>query len=179
MTVKKIHLPEWLKTTLSFILLGLLFVGYFVFYKPGGQAVLPASMSATSTPDAPSVPAVSLPSYTHALTIGGTHIKVAFALTGSQQEQGLSYTPALAPNNGMLFVFPSDSVVPFWMKDMNYSLDIIWIGSDKTVKDITPDLALSTYPNSFSPKVPVRYALEVPAGFAAQNGITVGSIVSF
>ena len=164
--------PEWLSTTLSVVLLGLLFVAYFVFYRPHAPVpIQPVARPAGAT--------LRTPAFTHPLAIGSTHLSVAFAITGTEQEQGLSDTAALASDTGMLFLFTSDSIVPFWMKDMRYPLDIIWIGSDKTVKDITPDLAVSTYPNSFSPKVPVRYVLEVPAGFAAANGIGIGSAVSF
>ena len=117
--------------------------------------------------------------YVHPLTIGTTHIKVAYASTPSEQEQGLSGTRSLAGDQGMLFAFPTETELPFWMKGMHYSLDIIWIGSDMTVKDITPDLSPSTYPNSYGPKVPIQYTLEVPAGFAKAHEIVDGTQVSF
>ena len=174
----KKKVPEWLATTLSILLLGMLLVAYFVFYRPqaGTEAQSLVSNSATSTETAAAVP-VAASAFAHPFTIGDAKLMVAYALTPAVQAQGLSDTPDLAPDTGMLFVFPSDSVVPFWMKDMRYSLDIVWIGSDGTVKDITPDLAPSTYPNSFVPKVPVRYALEVPAGFAMANHVVIGTKV--
>ena len=117
--------------------------------------------------------------YAHPLIIGDTKIWVAYAVTPAEQEQGLSGTKPLRDDQGMLFIFPSDTSVSFWMKDMNYPLDIIWIDSEKTVRDISPDLDPATYPTTFAPSIPVRYALEVPAGFAAQNAIEVGTKVSF
>jgi uncharacterized membrane protein (UPF0127 family) len=117
--------------------------------------------------------------YSHALLIGNTKISVAYAVTPQEQEQGLSGTTKLPMSRGMLFVFPEDTTTLFWMKDMQYSLDIIWIGTDKRVVDISPDLAPSTYPATFGPKAPIRYALEVPAGFAKANDVTIGTKVAF
>ncbi len=168
----KKKVPEWLSTTVSVALIALLFVVYFVFYRPNVAVSTVPSSTATAN-------AASAPDFSHPLTIGSAHLEVAFASTGAEQEQGLSDTNALANGQGMLFLFPSDSMVPFWMKDMNYPLDIIWIGSDKTVEGVAADLSPSTYPNTFSPKAPVRYALEVPAGFAKQNDIIAGTAVSF
>ena len=174
-TKKHAHLrakmPEWLATTLSALLIALLIVAYFLFFRPNVAVSLqPASNDSAHD---------RALSFTHPLTIGDAHLSVALALTGAQQEQGLSGTTALASDQGMLFVFTTDSIVPFWMKDMNYPLDIIWISADKQVADISPNLSPATYPNSFSPKLPVRYALEVPAGFTKAEGIVVGTQVSF
>lgn len=113
------------------------------------------------------------------LAIGGTMLSVAVADTDAKRTQGLSGTALLSDKEGMLFVFPKPALESFWMKDMNYSLDIIWISSDKKVVDITHDLAPSTYPATVTPKVPVSYVLEVPAGFAEKNGIVEGSDVTF
>ena len=124
--------------------------------------------------------AVPAPSkFTHPLTIGTTALLVAYAVSPVEQDQGLSGTPPLAADQGMLFLFPSATKLMFWMKDMNYSLDIIWIGADKRVVDVSKNLAPDTYPKIFSPKLPAQYALEVSSGFAEAHDVVPGTVVSF
>ena len=121
-------------------------------------------------------PARSSPLYSHSLTIGGVPVQVAFAKTEAEREQGLSDTQPLADNQGMLFFYDTPVIPYFWMKDMRYDLDMIWI-EDGTVADISADAKVSDFPKTYNPKVPVSYVLEVNAGFAALHGIVIGSPV--
>ncbi len=150
-------IPKWLSTAGSFVIVGLVLSLLFVHHRA------PPQKSA----------------YTHALTIGTAEMHVAFAETPAEQEQGLSGTAPLAADEGMLFIFPSQNVIPFWMKEMNYSLDIIWIGEDMKVKDISADLAPASYPKTYASKEPIKYALEVNAGFSKKNNIAAGTTVVF
>jgi len=119
-------------------------------------------------------------SYTTILTIDDIALRVAVADTDAERTQGLSNTKPLASDEGMLFVFDAPGVQTFWMKDMNYSLDIIWIGEDKIVKKITENATPDSYPDTlFSSDVPVKYVLEVRSGFSKENNIQVGDIISF
>lgn len=171
-------LPEWLVTALSVLLIALVIGAFFLLSRAGGEKKSAAPVVVSSS-ESQLVPLPSAPLYIHPLEIGGRKIAVAFAVTPGEQAQGLSGTVSLPDGKGMLFIFPADASIPFWMKDMQYALDIIWIGADKTVADITPNLKPSSYPNSFGPRVPVRYVLEVPAGFAKENKIEIGTEVSF
>jgi len=161
--------PHIISIVASFALILALFAAYAVAHAPKGNAA----------PDLSLVPAAPLPSFTHPLTIGARQITVALASTPDVQEQGLSGTSSLADGEGMLFVFPTANSIPFWMKDMRYPIDIIWIGADKTVVDISAGLAPATYPGKFSSKAMDQYVLEVPSGFAEQNHIGIGTPVSF
>lgn len=104
-------------------------------------------------------------------------ITAELAITSQEEESGLSDRSGLAPNSGMLFVFDPPQVPGFWMKDMLFSLDILYIAQDGTIVTIVPNLSPATYPDAFHPTAPVQYVLEVPAGFAANNGIAVGQKV--
>ncbi|MCC7469972.1 MAG: DUF192 domain-containing protein [Bacteroidetes bacterium] len=97
--------------------------------------------------------------------------------TSAKRGLGLSFRKSLKNNEGMYFVFDKPQVYAFWMKDMNFSIDIIWINEDNKIVDITKDLSPETYPNAFSPVSPARYVLEVPAGFSDENGINIGDEV--
>jgi len=111
------------------------------------------------------------------MTIGSTTLTVEIASTPAEQQAGLSGRPSLALGHGMLFVFGTPGEYGFWMKEMLFSLDIIFINSEKSVVTVYPELTPGTYPEAFYPANPALYVLEVPAGFAAQHGIVEGSKV--
>jgi uncharacterized membrane protein (UPF0127 family) len=117
--------------------------------------------------------------FTQTLAIANTAVHVAVAQTEAEREQGLSGTAPLGPNEGMLFVFDAPAIQYFWMKDMNYGLDMIWIGEDMKIKKITENALPESYPDTiFSSDVPVKYVLEVPNGFSQKNNIKIGDTVS-
>lgn len=97
----------------------------------------------------------------------------------TSESKGLGDRTSLAPDAGMLFVFPNDGVYGFWMKDMHFSLDMVWIDSAKTVQGITQSISPETYPNSFFPPAPIRYVLELNSGSAEKLGIATGTKLVF
>jgi uncharacterized membrane protein (UPF0127 family) len=99
--------------------------------------------------------------------------------TAAAQEKGLSGRASLAPDSGMLFVFQNEAQRCFWMKDMQFPLDIIWVNKDKRVVYIQPELSPSTYPDSFCPKPPAQYVIELNAGQATQASIRIGETLTF
>jgi hypothetical protein len=109
--------------------------------------------------------------------IGETSIAVGIADTAQEREQGLSGTTALAEREGLLFVFERNDQHSFWMKDMQYAIDIIWISADKRVVYIAKDVSPDTFPHSFTPPTPARYVLQVPAGFSSGHDIMVGDML--
>jgi uncharacterized protein len=108
------------------------------------------------------------------ITVGGSTIIAEFATTPREQERGLSGRPGLADGTGMLFILDPPKTVGAWMKDMRFPLDIIYAKADGSIVAIYPDLAPATYPKSFYSTAPVRYMLEVPAGFSVSHNIAVG-----
>lgn len=122
---------------------------------------------------------VSQVSYsTKEVTLGNTQYILEVADTPMLRERGLSYRTSLAPQTGMLFVFDTPGVLKFWMKDMNFPIDIIWLDADKKVVHIEHSLSPQTYPQSFGPDIPTQYVIELGAGEAQKTGIKVGSRVS-
>ncbi|MEI8270149.1 MAG: DUF192 domain-containing protein [bacterium] len=111
--------------------------------------------------------------------VAGQMIKVELALTAKDQEHGLSGRKILENNTGMLFVFSKPGEFYFWMKDMNFPIDIIWIGDDLRVIYIQKSVRPSSYPNSFGPGVDNRYVLEVSSGFSEKNNLKIGDSVEF
>ncbi len=112
------------------------------------------------------------------VVIDDVKIKVEIADDAAEMAQGLSDRKSLGENHGMLFVFDKPGTPAFWMKDMNFPLDIIWIQGD-TIVDIAPNLPplAGDFVSTYSPRVPANYVLEVNAGFAEKHGIKIGDEV--
>ncbi len=119
------------------------------------------------------------------VTIDDATFTVDVADTGAARAQGLSGRPSLDPGTGMLFIFDEERNLTFWMKEMRFPLDIVWIRSDCTIADITrnvpipePNQSLAQLPR-FSPSVPSQYVLEINAGVAEGAGLDIGDAVAF
>ena len=108
------------------------------------------------------------------IIVGGSVVWVAVADTETSREKGLSGSEPLGTREGMLFIFDTDGTWGIWMKDMLFSIDIVWVDASGTVVTVARDVAPETYPEVFLPSSPVRYVLELPAGFAAARGIVEG-----
>lgn len=111
--------------------------------------------------------------------IGGRVIDVDLADTPALQQQGLSGVERLDEGTGMLFVFEETAPRPFWMKDMNFPIDIIWIDENFNIVYIKNNATPESYLEVFTPETHARYVLEVAAGFAVENDIKVGDGVLF
>lgn len=109
--------------------------------------------------------------------VGGRSVQVTVADTDRLREKGLSGHPGLSPDEGMLFVFDIDGKPGFWMKDMRFSIDIVWLDQEGKIVYIVRELAPGTYPKTYAPPVPSRYVLELPAGFVRKHNVRVGNVV--
>lgn len=110
--------------------------------------------------------------------IDNTVIEVEIAETPLARERGLSGRKTLGENKGMLFVFGEKNYHSFWMKEMKFPIDIIWISDDKVV-DIAHNVPIvaSEFLKIYQPKEPVNFVLEVNAGFSEKHDVKVGDRV--
>jgi len=110
--------------------------------------------------------------------IGDIKIKVEVADDPVEMQAGLSGRESLDENHGMLFVFAEPGQPAFWMKDMKFPIDIIWIQNDRVV-DLAPNLPVvaAEFLSTYAPKEPANYVLEVNAGFVEEHGVKVGDRV--
>ncbi len=112
--------------------------------------------------------------------IGGTTtISIEYAVTPDEHKKGLSGRATLGEDHGLLFVFDQIGIYPFWMPEMNFAIDIIWIGEDMRIVDIKANATPESYPASFVPSAPARYVLEVETGKSEQWGWNIGTQLSF
>lgn len=110
------------------------------------------------------------------IQLAGQTVRVSVADTESTRGQGLSGRRGLAADEGMLFVFPQDGEYAFWMKDMRFSIDILWISANGEVVYMAQNVSPESYPQSFRSVVPARYVLELPAGYAKEYTVKIGDV---
>ncbi len=111
--------------------------------------------------------------------IAGENIKVELALTAEEQARGLGGRESLREDEGMLFVFQTPGQYYFWMKDMKFPIDIIWLGEDKKVIYIKKNAGIKNPLETYGPKQDSKYVLEVVSGFAESHGIKEGDEARF
>ncbi len=107
--------------------------------------------------------------------IGDAHIEIEFAMTAAAKAKGLGGRNPINASEGMLFVYDVPGYYSFWMKDMRFPIDILWLNSEMRVIDITENVSPDTFPQVFTSRLPAQYVLEVVAGFVEQNNIKTES----
>ena len=100
-------------------------------------------------------------------------ITAEVASTPQAREKGLMFRKELAPNHGMLFVFPTPSNLCFWMMNTIVPLSIAFMRDDGTIVNLE-DMKPQTTDSHCSLR-PVRYVLEMNQGWFAKKGIKAGS----
>jgi uncharacterized membrane protein (UPF0127 family) len=143
--------------------------------SPSLTAPLVTEIGPTAAPVAP----------TPIVTIDDASFAVELAVTPQQRTQGLSGRPVLPPGTGMLFIFESADRYSFWMKDMRFPLDLVWISAECIVVDITEDVpppapgqAVADLP-TYRPSEPAQYVLEINSGEVESANIRLGDRVEF
>lgn len=113
--------------------------------------------------------------------IGNLTISVEVADTPNALRSGLSGRIRLPTKQGMLFAFPVPDIYAFWMPDMNFPIDLLWIDSAGkivgTEESMMPETDLK-HPHYYKPPVPIQYVIEVNAGFIKKHGIKTGQTVA-
>ena len=109
---------------------------------------------------------------------GPVTISVEVADTPTRRERGLMYRNDLGADAGMLFLFPHDDDLRFWMKNTPLPLDMVFIDASRTIVGIVANTRpFST--QAVGVGKPSRYVLEVHAGYCTKNGIAAGDKVDF
>ena len=108
--------------------------------------------------------------------VGNAIFQVDLAQTQEERSRGLSGRAPMADNKGMLFIFEKKKFHNFWMKDMKFPIDIIWMDGNFQIIDITKNISPKTYPNTFTSLSPAKYVLEINAGLSEKNNIKLGDM---
>lgn len=107
------------------------------------------------------------------VTVGQAKVKAEVVFSPEKLYLGLGQRRNLPEGYGMLFIMPGTEVQSFCMRDMHFPLDFIWIGAGR-VAGITKNVSPKNQQSSYCSPVPVKYILEVPAGFCDRHGLKVG-----
>lgn len=116
---------------------------------------------------------------TPTLKIGEAAIFVEIADSPEERMLGLSGREYLAKDHGLFFIFEEPGQHGFWMKDMSFAIDIVWIDESWHIVSLDRGVGPETFPQIFYPSEAVKYVLELPAGEIDENRIDIGQIVYF
>jgi hypothetical protein len=127
--------------------------------------------------------------YNTPVTVGSTELCTQVVSSTENMQKGLSGKSSMEDSQGMIFDFTgfgSKTIPSFWMKDMQFDLDLIWI-KDKKIIAITKNVPApkdqtqkqESNLTNYSPPSPVSYVLEVNSGWSEKNNLTVGDQVTF
>lgn len=152
--------PTHSKSRLIILFLALCAVAIFYFYNSAKEVKSPNSEWKQTE-----------------IKVADKTLNVYLAQTPLETEVGLSAFQNISNNQGMLFSFNPPQKPGFWMKDMKFSIDIIWVNNNQIV-DITKNLS---YQDSglikYYPNVDISHAVEVNAGWCEKNSIKLGDSV--
>ncbi len=110
---------------------------------------------------------------------GGTVVVEAeVCATENARTRGLMWRKALADGKGMLFLFPQEQWLNFWMRNTLIPLDMVFIDAKYEVAGIVENATPLTLTGRGVGK-PSKYVLEVPGGWAARVGLKAGAKVRF
>lgn len=99
---------------------------------------------------------------------GGEVIYAELALTEQERQLGLMFRKGINPDQGMLFVFKKEDIHSFWMKNMEFPIDIIWLDKDKRIVHIEKNVppCKTEFCPSYAPPIPAKYVLEIKSGYS-------------
>jgi len=118
------------------------------------------------------------------LTINRTRIFVEATKSQAEFTKGLGGRPCIPDDQGMFFAFQNPGQYKFWMKDMKFPIDILWINTEHRVAGIELNVSPSTYHSKYpffenDQDHPAQYVLELKANKARDLKVDLGTPVTF
>jgi len=139
------------------------------------KAAVATTAPSNTQPEIVPIPEGSLA--TSSLKIGKSTFVVEVPSTEDEMAIGLGGRLSLAPQHGMLFAFNAPDLYTFWMKDMKFPLDILWVDGENKINHIEANLTPETYPKTYISEEPALFVVELEAGTVSKYGIRVGEKV--
>lgn len=128
----------------------------------------PAAAGSTATPATRPLPRI-------ALQLGGRRVIAEIAADDATRARGLMFREHLAPDHGMLFIYPEAMPMCFWMKNTSLPLSIAFIDSRGDIINLADMRPQSL--ESHCSLAPALYALEIEQGWFARHGVRSGDHV--
>ena len=114
------------------------------------------------------------------IIIGDHKFEVNVADSQEEREIGLSKAQSLSDNQGMVFLFEKPDYYSFWMKNMKFPIDIIYINGQEVVtiqSNVQPPTSPTESPIIYSPTEPSDKVLEIKAGLSEKYNFKKGDKV--
>jgi len=111
------------------------------------------------------------------LQLDGLRYNLEVVTKPADLAKGLGGRNSLPEKSGMLFVFEKAGKHCIWMKNMRFSLDVIWLDTQKQVVKVASEVSANSYPQEFCPDKPAKYVIELNPGLA--GGLKEGQQLSF
>lgn len=160
---------------LALFVVGVLVVGGFVLMR---APVIPSDQATDSAGARENRTLSQEPLQTTLLEINSEIFTTYIADTSELRTRGLSDVISLDEHEAMLFIFEQPGVYKFWMKDMRFTIDIVWLDSEKRIVHIESNVSPESFPQSFGPNTPTQYVIEFTAGTVEQITLQVGDTLS-
>jgi uncharacterized membrane protein (UPF0127 family) len=115
-------------------------------------------------------------------TVDNYKILVDIAITDKQVQEGLAIKNSLNENEAMLFFLGEPEKASFWMKNMKFPIDIIWLNENFSIVHMEHELepCKSTFDcKSYTPNAEALYVLETINGFAKKHNLEIGDKIQF
>ncbi|MBX4188500.1 DUF192 domain-containing protein [Candidatus Saccharibacteria bacterium] len=117
------------------------------------------------------------------ISINGRVFKTEQAKSSKEFTTGLGGRACIPEDRAMLFAFSRPSQYKFWMKDMKFPIDIIWISSDRKIAGIETNVQPSSYYSKLpyfinDPKHPAQFVIEVKANTSTELNMQLGNTVT-
>lgn len=113
------------------------------------------------------------------IVLSGKTIQVEMAQTDDERSHGLMFRQKMSDEEGMLFIFPNEQSLSFWMKNTFIDLSIGYFDQNRTLVDIQEMRAMNSVMTeslpSYPSQKPAMYALEMNKGWFLKNKIKIGS----
>jgi uncharacterized membrane protein (UPF0127 family) len=108
------------------------------------------------------------------VVLGTAVVRAQIVDTPESRKNGLSNREPLKEDEGMLFIFEEMEDHGIWMKDMKFSIDILWLNEYGEVLHYVEEASPDSYPEVFSASQNSKYVLEIQAGSIKREGIKLG-----
>lgn len=106
--------------------------------------------------------------------LGDRALTIELALTRSEQAKGLMFREGIADNHGMLFVYDEPQRMSYWMKNVDFPIDIGFFTADGVLREVYPMYAQDTLSRR-SIRDDILYALETRHEWFSENKIRPGA----
>lgn len=109
----------------------------------------------------------------------GQRAQISILETVKQQYQGFSYQQQPSSDQGLLFIWPQPAKRAMVMRNMNFSLDFIWLNQKKIVQLDQKALPEGAQPVNKYQADQVDAVIEMPAGFIERHNLVIGQSVDW